>query len=223
MGGFPSGGSAGNAFINGGQVQLTGQTVAIDGTITGGTTAGFQGESVNAQGASGTIIITTTGAGSSFVVGATPSPGGSAGSLTATSSIIINGVSAGSGNPIKVSSGTFVTQTPGPVSPTSVSISLPNSSAKFLLFYELLSQQVSTNQQNILFEQIGTRIAIDYTPWTTYNRQPLLYLQPLQGGISINKISETGEGLFAASEFNANELSALSHAGIQFGPPQKWQ
>jgi len=72
--------------------------------------------------------------------------------------------------------------------------------------------------QTRLYEQIGTKIATDYTPWTTYWRQPLLYPYPLQGGISTNRISQTGEALFAASEFNANELTALSQAGIVFGP-----
>ncbi len=91
-----------------------------------------------------------------------------------------------------------------------------------LLFYELsyLNLQQSLQQQanTKLFEQIGTKIAIDYTPWTTYPRQPLLYPYPLLGGISANKISDIGEGLFAASEFNANELTALSQNGIVFGP-----
>jgi hypothetical protein len=73
-------------------------------------------------------------------------------------------------------------------------------------------------QQDALYEQLGTRIATDYTPWTTYPRQPLLYPYPLQGGISADKISDIGEGLFAASEFNANELTALSQNGIVFGP-----
>ena len=49
-----------------------------------------------------------------------------------------------------------------------------------------------TPDQNQLYEQIGTKIATDYTPWTTYNRQPLLYPHPLQGGISTNRISQTG-------------------------------
>jgi len=93
------------------------------------------------------------------------------------------------------------------------------------LFFELqyLALLLSLQQQanNKLYEQIGTRIATDYTPWTTYWRQPLLYPQPLQGSVIFNRISEANSALFAASEFNANELTALSRAGIVFGSTSK--
>ena len=74
-----------------------------------------------------------------------------------------------------------------------------------------MQQQAQTQ----LYEQIGTRIATDYTPWTIYPGQ--LPQNPLQGGISFNKLAEPGEAMFAASGFNANELNALAHNGIVFG------
>ncbi len=40
----------------------------------------------------------------------------------------------------------------------------------------------------------------------------------MQGNIAFNKLAAPGEALFSASEFNANELTALSQAGIVFGP-----
>ncbi len=90
------------------------------------------------------------------------------------------------------------------------------------LFFELqylaLLQSLQQQANNKLYEQIGTRIATDYTPWTTYWRQPLLYPHPLQGGAIFNRVSEANSASFAASEFNANELTALSQNGVVFGP-----
>ena len=83
----------------------------------------------------------------------------------------------------------------------------------YLSLLQSLQQQANTK----LFEQIGTKIATDYTPWTTYWRVPQFYPQPLQGGVSVNKTSQANSALFAASEFNANELTALSRAGVVFG------
>lgn len=77
-------------------------------------------------------------------------------------------------------------------------------------------------QQNMLYEQIGTRIATDYTPWTTYPRQPQIYKFPLQGNISVNRsMNKIGEALFAAKEFNATEQNQLLRQGIVFGPTTK--
>ncbi len=89
-----------------------------------------------------------------------------------------------------------------------------------LLFFELsylsLLQALQQQANNMLNEQLGTRLAIDYTPWSTVPGQ--LPSQPLQGNISFNKLAGLSEALFAASEFNANELTALTREGILFGP-----
>ncbi len=80
----------------------------------------------------------------------------------------------------------------------------------------------SNQQQTKLYEQIGTRIATDYTPWTTYPKQPQIYKFPLQGNISTNRsMSRIGEALFATNEFNATEQNQLSKQGIVFGPTTK--
>ena len=70
----------------------------------------------------------------------------------------------------------------------------------------------------MLNEQIGTRIATDYTPWTTYPMQPLFNQVQLQGGISVEQLASAGESLFIAGSFNAAELNALAGEGIAFGP-----
>ncbi len=76
------------------------------------------------------------------------------------------------------------------------------------------------NQQSI-FEQLGTRIAIDYTPWTTYPRQPILYPIPLQGKVSAiqpaNRVGQIGQALFSASEFTATKRNELLSQGIVLG------
>jgi hypothetical protein len=73
-----------------------------------------------------------------------------------------------------------------------------------------LQQSLQQQAQAQLYEQIGTRIATDYTPWTTYPMQPKSFRR-LEGSINIDKLSMHGQALFAASEFNANELM-LWHA-----------
>jgi hypothetical protein len=77
------------------------------------------------------------------------------------------------------------------------------------------------NPFNNLDEQIGTRIATDYTP----NLFPAVRKFPnLEGGIEIQKLSEIpGQAIFGATEFNANELSMLANLGVQYGQNSKDQ
>ena len=78
------------------------------------------------------------------------------------------------------------------------------------------------NPFNKLNEQIGTRIATDYTP----NVFPVTCRFPeLEGGIELTeKISKIpGQAIFGVSEFNANELSILANHGVQYGQNSKDQ
>ena len=63
-----------------------------------------------------------------------------------------------------------------------------------------------------------SRIAVDYTPWTTYPTQPEFNQFPLRGNVTIERLAAAGEALFSAGGFNADELNALSNHGIVFGP-----
>ncbi|MBY0357993.1 MAG: hypothetical protein K2W82_08330 [Candidatus Obscuribacterales bacterium] len=83
--------------------------------------------------------------------------------------------------------------------------------------YLLFLAELNANQQTRLNEELGTRIATDYTPYTTFPYQPNIEF-PLQGGIKIDQLAGNGQALFTASTFNANELTALSQNGIDFGP-----
>lgn len=140
------------------------------------------------------------------------------GTYTAGNYSITQGTISGT---LQVSNSTTPTPTPTPSSSTSSVVTM-GLTPQQILFYDLsyLSLLASQQQQasTLLYEQIGTRIPTDYTPYTTYPMQPQLY--PLHGNISVNKISSSmpGQALFAGSEFNANELTALSRAGIVFGP-----
>ncbi len=112
-------------------------------------------------------------------------------------------------------------QPPSPSSLPSVSLSLPTSPfAAFLSFWNSLAQaeQAQLNQQFLLNEQIGTRIATDNTPWTSSPMQGQFNQFPLQGNVAVEHFATTGEALFAASGFNSNELSVLANHGIVFGP-----
>ncbi len=93
---------------------------------------------------------------------------------------------------------------------------IPSFAPTSLALATLTASQIKLN------EQIGTRIATDYTPWTTYPMQPQIYKFPLQGNISMNQsMNRIGEALFAANEFNATEQNQLLNQGIVFGPTTK--
>ncbi len=108
-------------------------------------------------------------------------------------------------------------QPPQPPVPHSASSQSPA-----LLFWLMLNglwQAEHLSAQSILNTQIGTRLATDYTPWTTYPMQPQSFNQfPLQGSVAVNALANQGEALFSASCFNANELTAMANQGILFGP-----
>ena len=102
--------------------------------------------------------------------------------------------------------------------------------AAVLLAQEAQSKNLSTflnfafleilisHNDDLLNEQLGTRIATDYTPYTVPRQLPDL----VQGGVSFNKLAEIpGQAIFGATEFNANELSALSAQGVKFGSDSK--
>ncbi|MBY0357991.1 MAG: hypothetical protein K2W82_08320, partial [Candidatus Obscuribacterales bacterium] len=79
-----------------------------------------------------------------------------------------------------------------------------------------LFSQAQANFLTSLNEQLGTRIATDYTPPAN-----VIGLKFLEGQITAEQVANTGQALFAASSFNANELSALAQKGIEFGAGSK--
>jgi len=87
------------------------------------------------------------------------------------------------------------------------------------LFPFVLAPFLHQEQQNLLDERIGTRIPTDYTPYTTYPYQPWLMTDnkfPLHG-IVTERVALIGEALFAATGFNADEVTALTDQGIDLG------
>jgi hypothetical protein len=80
-------------------------------------------------------------------------------------------------------------------------------------------QQISANQQTAINEQIGTRVATDYTQWTTYPDQPesIQNTFPLQGNVAVEQMTGSGQALFAAAAFTDEQLNALAQQGIVFG------
>ncbi len=120
--------------------------------------------------------------------------------------------------PLQVSTGFAPPPTPSGGGSSSSSSGSGNN--LFNLNYYLSLQQSAQQQAlNRLDEQIGTKIATDYTPWTTYPMQPKQY--PLQGSVTAENDITDKQALFAASSFNAEELIALDHQGIVFGPSSK--
>ena len=145
-------------------------------------------------------------------------------------------------DPIQVNVSAFNPTPPIPPTPNANSSSQANSSLAFerLLYFELLKQTETNLQQQQINIQIGTRVATDYTPiWSprtssymasrfpgTWFHTDTIANSQLQGHVARGhvtneELNKTGEGLFAASSFNANELAALSHQGIVFGPTSK--
>ncbi|MBY0357257.1 MAG: hypothetical protein K2W82_04580 [Candidatus Obscuribacterales bacterium] len=110
----------------------------------------------------------------------------------------------------------------GPVptaSAAAITIIPPGFNPLLYLYYLAQLQYLSQLQTASLYEQLGTRIATDYTPYTTFPMQPQFINEaPLRGTVNIEQLADIGEALFATSSFNANELAALTNAGIQFGP-----
>lgn len=113
---------------------------------------------------------------------------------------------------------------PAPPEPAAVVVFVPPSNLSQLAFNNLLglaaaAQNASAQQANFN-EQLGTRIATDFNPYTTYPNQPASFnpANPLQGGVVINGSGNIGQGLFAATTFNVNELQALAQNGVEFGP-----
>lgn len=117
--------------------------------------------------------------------------------------------------------------TPIPISPSHSSLPVPALPASLSLpsnggltpqqllfaYLNFLFLQQQTN--NSLNEQIGTRIATDYTPYTLLPDRPKF---PLQGGISIAVAPVPGEAIFSASDFTKDELLRMATQGIVFGP-----
>lgn len=110
----------------------------------------------------------------------------------------------------------------GPASQAPQASQVVLSNGLFLYLQSLLSlgqlQQGINAQQNLVSTQLGTRLFTDYTPYTTYPEQGQFSPFPLQGNVAMNSNVEIGQGLFAATSFNANELQALAQNGIEFGP-----
>lgn len=116
------------------------------------------------------------------------------------------------GNILQVS-GSLVPPSPGPNGPSGGG-NTPSSFPYNDLFYLLLLNREQAAQLASLNEQLGTRIATDYTP-------PILefFLQfPLKGGIEVKELAATGEALFESGSFNAQVLNTLAQNGIEFGP-----
>ena len=97
----------------------------------------------------------------------------------------------------------------GPVQPLSLAqiFAFRNQLSAYMTLLELAAfeKQLQTDNQNLVNEQIGTRIATDYTPvrW-----QPPTQF-PLQGNISVEQLAASPEALFSSTEFNAEQLSLL--------------
>jgi hypothetical protein len=107
---------------------------------------------------------------------------------------------------------------------------LPTSEQAVTLNNEILVQRAQFNlafalfeliafeekNQNKLNEQLGTRIATDYTPV----RLPVDANFPLQGLITVDQIG-LAAALFSSTEFTANELANLSQQGVVSGASSK--
>ncbi len=106
---------------------------------------------------------------------------------------------------------------PAPTPDTTNSGSGNSPLAAFLAYQ---AQLAYLNQQNTrLYEQIGTRIATDYTPVYPQNR---MFPNSLVGGIEVERLAQLpGQAIFGSTAFNADELLALSNQGIQFGQNSK--
>lgn len=107
-----------------------------------------------------------------------------------------------------------------PVTPSSLATVAPaNFNLALYLFYLAQLQQLAALENARFNEQLGTRIATDYTPYTTFPMQPEFINQvPLQGNVSVEQLANLGETLFTASGFNAQELNALASQGVVYGP-----
>ncbi len=109
-----------------------------------------------------------------------------------------------------------------PISPTSPSTVNPSSNAPALALLNLLNLfNFSANQQSRLFEDLGTRVATDYTPFTRYPWRPIQY--PLEGNVAVNRLAAAaaGQAVFGLTAFNANEVTALNQQGVVVGPATK--
>lgn len=113
---------------------------------------------------------------------------------------------------LRVSDGPSPSPTP---SSSSSSSSSSSATTPFLALLQstALSQQLQA-QLAQFNEQIGTRLATDYTPSpTVYNLE-----FPLQGNIQVDQIAGSGQAMFAAANFTKDQLDTLAAQGIVFGP-----
>ena len=105
-----------------------------------------------------------------------------------------------------------------PISSIASNVSNPNSPfLQFLRNLEFISQlhNLQLGRENRLNEQIGTRVATDYTPVLL----PQPKNEPLQGGVSISRLAdEVGQAMFAGSVFTDQELNALGQQAIVYSP-----
>ncbi len=217
--GFAAVSGAGDITLqNNGVIQATGSSgiVGINGTSTGiiaitgtGTLSGGQAVNVGNLNPSTLQILP-------FYVVVNPFTGSytnQLGNITITQGAIAQ--------PLQVSTGFAPPPTPSGGGSSGSGSGSTNHFNLFYANYLALQHSLEQQAQNKLNEQIGTKIATDYTPWTTYWRVPPMY-PPLRGAISVDRVSDTvGQARFAATEFNANELTALSRQGIVFGPTSK--
>lgn len=107
-----------------------------------------------------------------------------------------------------------------PPTPTPETTNGASGNSPLAAFLAYQAQLAYLNQQNNrLYEQIGTRIATDYTPVYPQNR---MFHNGLVGGIEFDRLAQLpGQAIFGSTAFNADELAALSTQGIQFGPDSK--
>ena len=155
---------------NGGQVSLVGSNVKISGTITGGSAAGFNGQSVNANGSGGSISIInlatavsgtlssnadytsttrteaapTVSGSNQFSVGDGTATSGTAGTLTA-SSITVNNQSTNGQPTIITGSAIAINEQNGPYLITSTSLLTPAELVAVLQLGSTGSQSLTLN------------------------------------------------------------------------------
>lgn len=105
---------------------------------------------------------------------------------------------------------------PPPVNPTVPTSNTGGNTKALAAFFAFLQQSLLNQQTITLNEQLGTRIATDYTPVYPQN-----HVAPtrLQGGVAVdNNGRMPGQAMFGATNFNAEELLALQNNGVIYGP-----
>lgn len=105
---------------------------------------------------------------------------------------------------------------PPPVNPTVPTSNTGGNTNALAAFFAFLQQSLLNQQTITLNEQLGTRIATDYTPVYPQN-----HVAPtrLQGGVAVdNNGRMPGQAMFGATNFNAEELLALQNNGVIYGP-----